>query len=101
MTALSKFRLRPWPHPGPIALVERDEFGMREDAHVICDWAYLGTASDAATLRSMLENAEKERPPFDAEIYRIVGKCLKEGRLKIVQRTALEFAEKRMIGAGT
>jgi DNA polymerase-3 subunit epsilon len=85
MTALSRLRIRPWPYPGPVALIERDEFGMREDAHVIRDWAYLGAARDEATLRSMFESAEKERPPFNAEIYRIVGKCLKEGRLGVVR----------------
>ena len=85
MSALSKFRLRPWPYPGPIALIERDEFGMREDAHVICDWAYLGSASDEAALQSMFASAMEKRPPFDAEIYRIISKCLKEGRLRIIQ----------------
>jgi DNA polymerase-3 subunit epsilon len=87
MAALAKFKIRPWPYPGPIALVERDEFGMREDAHLIDAWAYLGTASDETTLQSMFEDAERENPgasPFDPEIYRIVGKYLKEGKLKII-----------------
>jgi DNA polymerase-3 subunit epsilon len=86
--ALAKHRIRPWPYPGPIALVERDEFGMREDAHVIDAWGYLGTAGDETTLRSLFERAaEKERsghPRFDADIYRIVGKYLKEGRLRVI-----------------
>jgi DNA polymerase-3 subunit epsilon len=88
MAALAKSRIRPWPYPGPIALVERDEFGMREDAHVISAWSYLGTAGDEATLRALFEDAvEKERSGtlrFDPEIYRIVGKCLNEGRLGII-----------------
>jgi DNA polymerase-3 subunit epsilon len=88
MAALAKYRIRPWPYPGPIALVERDEFGMREDAHVIDAWAYLGTASDETTLRSMLEGAERkdsEPTPFDADIYRIVGKYLRDGRLRVIR----------------
>ena len=85
MTALAKHRIRPWPYPGPIALIERDEFGMREDAHVFDAWGHLGTAGDEATLQSMLEGAaRKEGSLFDAEIYRIVGKYLKDGPLRIV-----------------
>ena len=91
MAALAKYRIRRWPYPGPIALVERDEFGMREYAHVIDAWAYLGTASDATTLRSLFENAAAREDsgalPFDAEIYRIVGKCLGEGRFKVIVPT--------------
>ncbi|HEX5802219.1 MAG TPA: exonuclease domain-containing protein [Azospira sp.] len=41
MAALAKQKLRSWPHPGPIALVERDHFGMIEDFHVIDRWRYL------------------------------------------------------------
>jgi DNA polymerase-3 subunit epsilon len=88
MAALAKHRIRPWPYPGPIALVERDEFGMREDAHVIDAWEYLGTARDEATLRSLFASAaarqDSERPRFDADIYRIVGKYLKDGRLRVI-----------------
>ncbi|MDR2788135.1 MAG: 3'-5' exoribonuclease [Candidatus Accumulibacter sp.] len=89
MGALAKYRIRRWPYPGPIALIERDEFGMREDAHVIDAWAYLGTASDEDGLRSLLDEAatrkDSERPSFDAEIYRVVGKCLREGRLGVLR----------------
>jgi hypothetical protein len=85
---LAKHRIRPWPYPGPIALVERDEFGMREDAHVIDAWEYLGTARDEAALQSLFASAAERRdsghPRFDADIYRIVGKCLKEGRLRVI-----------------
>ncbi|MDR0576005.1 MAG: ethanolamine utilization protein [Candidatus Accumulibacter sp.] len=86
MTALARHRIRPWPHPGPIALIERDEFGMREDAHVIDEWAYLGTASDEAALDALFEIASAREdsgiPRFDPDIYRIVGKCLRDGRLE-------------------
>ncbi|GHU05947.1 hypothetical protein FACS1894158_10600 [Betaproteobacteria bacterium] len=91
MTALAKFKIRPWPCSGPIALIERDEFGMREDAHVINAWAYLGTASDETTLWSMLAGAAEnpETPPFDPDIYRIIGRCLKEGRLRIISGSSI------------
>lgn len=86
MTALAKHRIHPWPYPGPIALIERDEFGMREDAHVIDGWGYLGTAHDEASLQCILENrggASESR--FDPDMYRIVGKYLREGKLKVVE----------------
>jgi len=85
MTALAKHRIHPWPYAGPIALIERDEFGMREDAHVINAWGYLGTAHDEATLQAILENRSGNAGSlFDADIYRVVGKYLKDGKLKVV-----------------
>ncbi|MDR0634027.1 MAG: hypothetical protein LBF91_03520 [Azoarcus sp.] len=88
MTALAKHRVRPWPYPGPIALVERDEFGMREDAHIIDAWGYLGTAGDEVTLGALFASAadrqDSGRSRFDADVYRIVGKCLREGRLRVI-----------------
>jgi DNA polymerase-3 subunit epsilon len=84
--ALARHRVRPWPYPGPIALVECDAFGMREEAHVIDAWGYLGTADDDAALRSLFASAAERRDAarFDADIYRIVGKSLKEGRLRVI-----------------
>lgn len=88
MAALAKHRIHPWPYPGPIALIERDEFGMREDAHVIDGWRHLGTAHDEATLQAILEHRQGNAMPlFDGDIYRIVGKYLKDGKLKVVALT--------------
>ncbi|MDR0440545.1 MAG: 3'-5' exoribonuclease [Candidatus Accumulibacter sp.] len=88
MTALARHRIRPWPYPGPIAIIERDEFGMREDAHVIDAWGYLGTAGDDEALQSLFASAAQRqvpaRPRFDADVYRIVGKYLEAGRLKVI-----------------
>jgi len=85
MAALAKYRIHPWPYPGPIALVERDEFGMREDLHVVDAWRYLGTAHDESTLHSILENRTgATSTDFDADIYRIVGKYLRDGKIKVV-----------------
>jgi DNA polymerase-3 subunit epsilon len=88
MDALEKFRIRRWPYPGPIALIERDEFGMREDAHVFDAWTCLGTASDATALRLLFEDAAMQKNSghrfFDAEVYRLVDKCLREGRHRVV-----------------
>ena len=88
MAALAKNKIHPWPYPGPIALVERDEFGMREDFHVVDAWRYLGTAHDEATLHSILENrAEDPATVFDADIYRIVGKYLKDTKTRVMPLT--------------
>ena len=83
MAALAKHRVHPWPYSGPISLIERDEFGMREDHHVIDAWRHLGTAQDETTLREILENRDPVKPVFDPDTYRIVRKVLLEGKLRI------------------
>ena len=90
MAALAKYRLRPWPYPGAIALIERDAFGMHEEAHVIDGWAHLGTACDEATLNRLFEEAAERRQrhtprPFHPDIYRIVDACLRKGDLRVIQ----------------
>ena len=82
MSALAKFRIGEWPYAGPVALVERDEFGMREDFHVIDDWRYRGTAHDEAALFDILENHAKTG--FDPDVYRIVSKQLKTGKIRVL-----------------
>ena len=82
ITALAKFKLKPWPYPGPVAFVERDDFGTREDFHLIDGWRHLATVSDEAALHERL--AECSEPPFDADIYRLLGKFLQAGKLRVV-----------------
>lgn len=82
MTALAKFKVNPWPYPGPVALIERDEFGMREDFHVVSQWRHLGTAHNERELEEILEN--RVDSAFDADIYRILGKFLKTGKLRVL-----------------
>ena len=84
-TALAKYRLQSWPYPGPIALSERDEFGMREDFHVFDSWRYLGTAHTEEALDSFLENWDiSTNKGFDANIYRLISKALKTGNLNVI-----------------
>jgi len=86
MTALAKFRIAEWPYGGPVALVERDEFGMREDFHVVDGWRYRGTAHNEA---SLLEVQEDQREiAFDPDIYRIVSKHLKAGKVRVLRLPA-------------
>jgi len=84
MAALAKHRLHTWAYPGPIALLERDEFGMHEDYHVIDGWHYLGTAHNEEMLHALLADRPTASAGFDADIYRIVGKYLKAGKIKVV-----------------
>ena len=81
MTALAKFKRSDWPYPGAVALIERDEFGMREDFHLVDHWRYLGTVNDEAALHELLET--RQDTPFDPDIYRIINKFLKAGKLRV------------------
>jgi DNA polymerase-3 subunit epsilon len=83
MTGLAKFKLNPWPYSGPIALIERDEFGMREDFHLVDHWRYLGTVHDEAALHTLLENRASEMV-FDPDHYRIINKFLKAGKVRVL-----------------
>lgn len=87
MTALAKFKINPWPYRGPVALIERDEFGTREDIHLFDDWRYLGTVSDEAALHDVLH--VRQDLPFDPEIYRIANRFLNAGKLRILPITSL------------
>lgn len=82
MTALAKFKLKTWPHGSAIALVERDEFGMREDFHLIDRWRYLGTVHNEQALAERLEAAAL--PAFDPDIYRILNRFLQSEKVRIV-----------------
>ena len=82
MTALAKFKLNPWPYTGPVALVERDEFGMREDFHLVDKWRHLGTAHNEQQLAEILDN--RGESGFDADLYRIFSKFLKAGKIRVL-----------------
>lgn len=87
MASLTRHKLADWPFQGLVALVERDEFGMREDFHVIERWCYLGMVQSETALYELLET-----PParsFDPEIYRIVSKAIKSGKLRAIPLSAL------------
>ena len=86
MAALAKLKLTPWPYPGPVALIERDEFGMREDFHLFDRWRYLGSVLNENALHDLLDtrnDREHEFNEFDPEIYRLVSRFLKAGKLRL------------------
>ena len=82
MMALARHKIADWPFPGPVALVERDEFGMREEFHLVDRWRHLGTVQSEHELHERL--ASPPERPFDPEIYRILGKAIRSGKLRIV-----------------
>ena len=88
MAALAKYKIQAWPYEGPIALVERDEFGMREDFHLFDQWQFLGTFSgaEAATARSTEHRQSRQDAPepFDSDLYRLVSKAISTGKLRLV-----------------
>lgn len=82
MAALAKLKLARWPYEGPVALIERDEFGTREDYHLIDSWCYLGTVNDEAALHQLAENRGESH--FEPVTYRIVSKFLKAGKVRVL-----------------
>lgn len=87
MAALAKFRLKSWPYGGPVAIVERDEFGMREDFHLVDRWRYLGTAHNEQALADLLDGSGASG--FDPDIYRVINKFMQAGKVRVVPLAAL------------
>ena len=85
MSALAKFKLNTWPYAGPVALVERDEFGMREDFHLVDGWRLLGTVHDEAALNDLIDQngTRRDASGFDPDLYRIFCKFLKAGKIRV------------------
>jgi DNA polymerase-3 subunit epsilon len=81
MGALAKLKIKLWPWPGPVGLVERDEFRDVEDVHVLAAWRYLGSARCEAEIHALLEQAAKV--PFDMDTYKLLKTHLGKGKLEI------------------
>lgn len=82
LTALARFKLKVWPYRGPLALVERDDFGMREDIHLIDRWRLVDTVHSDEALHARLADGPSDGP-FDPETYRIVSRFLQAGKIGI------------------
>lgn len=85
--ALARIQLKAWPYAGPVAIVERDEFGLREDFHLVDRWRLLATVHTRQALAESLERLHKGRatppvePAFDPEIYRLFNRFLSAGKV--------------------
>ena len=82
---LAKHALKRWPYTGTIGAREVSLIGDRTDVHVLRDWCWLGTASDEAELRAILE--APPRVAFDLDIYRLLLRHL--SRVAILPLDAL------------
>ncbi|OYY92743.1 MAG: ethanolamine utilization protein [Hydrogenophilales bacterium 28-61-23] len=81
MAALAKLKLKAWPYPGPIGLVEHDEFMDVEEVHVVDGWRYLGTAKSEAEVHALLEQTGQAR--FDMDTYKLLKAHLGKGRVAV------------------
>lgn len=91
MSALAKFKLRPWPYSGPVGLLESDEFGMRTDFHLVDRWRYLGTVHSEQALEDYRDLARDDSTTqkFDADNYRILSKFLLAGKVRVIPLPAI------------
>lgn len=83
MAALAKLRLKAWPYPGAVALIERNDFLDREDWHVVDGWRYLGSARSEADAWALLESARSVA--FDADTYRLLKGEFGKAKLRVVR----------------
>lgn len=84
MSALAKHKLASWPYAAAVALVERDEFGMREDFHLFDGWRHLATVHDEAALHDALALRPRTDLAFDPDLYRVVNKFIAAGKVRVL-----------------
>jgi DNA polymerase-3 subunit epsilon len=82
ITALARLKVRAWPYQGPVVLVERDAFGMREDLHLIDRWRLVGTVHNEEALHARLADGPTGHS-FDPEIYRTISRFLQAGTVRV------------------
>jgi DNA polymerase-3 subunit epsilon len=82
MSALAKIKLKAWPYPGAVGIVETDAVTGRRDVHVARDWRYLGTAREETDVAAILDVTTPA--PFDRDIYQLLQKHL-AGAVEIVR----------------
>ncbi len=79
MSAFARLRVDAWPYPGPIGIVERDEFLDREAVYLVDAWRHLGTARTESELEDLL--GAPPEAEFDLDIYKLLKSQLaKRGR---------------------
>jgi DNA polymerase-3 subunit epsilon len=80
--ALAGLKLSTWPYPGPVALIEKAADGSGEEAHVVHNWCYLGSARAEADVWSLLEQSPA-RPAFDVDTYKLLVRALVKKQVKV------------------
>jgi DNA polymerase-3 subunit epsilon len=76
--ALASLRINAWPFAGPIGIRESAPDNSGTWLHVLDRWQHLGTARDEAEVAALL--CRSSVGAFDADGYRIIGRCLKTAR---------------------
>ncbi len=76
--ALSKMKLKAWPYPGPVGILEG------KDLHVVDRWCHLGTAKDESEVAELLEAG---RPAFDRDTYKILTKSISRYQVNVLERS--------------
>ncbi|MBT9567190.1 MAG: GIY-YIG nuclease family protein [Thiobacillus sp.] len=79
--ALVQMKLQAWDYPGPIGLVERNDFLDLEEVHLVDGWRYLGTAHSAEDIESLLAHAA--HVSFDRDTYKLLRTHLAKGKLTV------------------
>jgi len=80
LMALDALRVACWPHPGAVALIERDAVTGAVDHLVIRNWCYLGRANTVAEARQL----DQVAAGFDADGYRILCRPLLSGEAEVL-----------------
>lgn len=72
-TAFLGLKNQQWPWPGPILVTEHSADNDADKAihHLIDQWLYLGTVSDAEDARQTLQQQQPEQQFFDLDAYKI------------------------------
>lgn len=81
MAALARQKLQAWPYPGPVGLVERDNFQDREEMHVVDGWRYLGTARTEDDIHALVEQGREVA--FDGDTYKLLKGWLGGGKVEV------------------
>jgi DNA polymerase-3 subunit epsilon len=102
MQGLLRLRMRGWPYPGAVAIVEQDPARTRTELHVANAWRYLGSARTEAEVQELMQTGwwlpggeelgtgassplpaagEEPRlrgklPTFDIDVYRLLVRAL-------------------------
>lgn len=82
LTAIARWKLKPWPFAGPVALLESDDFGLRKDIHLVDRWRHVCTVRSEEALRVRLLDGPSQQP-FAPDVYRIISRGLAAGSITL------------------
>lgn len=96
--AFHSLRLKTWPWPGPVGVVEYSEKTGRSDILVIYNWMHITTVHSEEELSEL--SLRGQSVTFDLDSYKLVHKALAgKGRHRIIELPALGEPEVQMPAA--